>query len=369
MKKVWTLLGAISTGSVLLLSACKSDSSGRAHPPPAITAKAGACEGAQDAPRDPIGKSMLPARSGAMCLDPQGSDKAFGEDAERPFDRACDELLDGECEVYRSFGAVRVLESRYVDDAGSPATLVVHLSKFATAEGAFAMFTSRVVGDGDPASDVTPRALTAPFAGALGVNNAYVVRGPYLAEIVFTDETAGSTDALRVRAAPHVEPLAREIGAKLPGDPAPPPAVAALPSASRLPLGVRYFTKDVLGVAGVGPGAIGYYRDEGKRYRVVAILRPDADQAKDLLATFAERQGATREKAPHDGMVRFVLQAPGDLPSEWVLGRARGVVLGVGDEVRVLARTMTSDERSKLLLSRQEKMEKLKGMLSAIAER
>lgn len=369
MKKVWTRVGAISASSVLLFGGCKSDPPRRSPPPEVTAAKPGACADSSAAQRDPVARALLPPRSGALCLDPQGGDRAYGEDADRPLERACDELLDGECEVYRSFGAVRVLEARYVDDGGSPATLVVHLSKFATAEGAYAMFTSRVVGDGDPASDVTPRALSTVFASAIGVNNAYVTRGPYLAEIVFTDEAAGSVEALRAAASPYIERIARDIGDKLPGDPAPPPAVLALPTASRVPLGVRFFTKDVLGIAGVGPGAVGYYREGERRYRVIALLRPDADQAKDLVATFAARPSAAREKAPHEGLVRFVLQAPGDIPSEWILGRARGVVLGVGDEVRVLSRTMTADERSKLSLSPDEKKKKLSEILSAALSR
>lgn len=302
-----------------------------------------------------------------MCLDPQGGDRAYGEDADRPLERACDELLDGECEVYRGFGATRVLESRYVDDAGSLATLVVHLSKFATAEGAYAMFTTRVVGDGDPAGEAALKPLDGPAIAALGVNNAYVVRGPYLAEIVFTDEAAGSVEALRSRADPHVAKLAREIGAKLPGDVAPPPAAAVLPSASRVPLGVRYHTKDAFGIAGAGPSAVGYHRDGDKRYRTVVLLRPDADQAKDLLATFEKQPGATRTK--HEGVVRLVIQPAGELPAEWVLARARGVVLGVGDEIRVLSGTMTSADRARVLLSLPEKKAKLKAMLETIADR
>jgi hypothetical protein len=375
MKKVWTTLRA-RLGAPALAAAglgaaaiggCGNDAPPRRDPPPpASTAKAGACADAEGAPRDPIAKALLPARSGAFCLDPHGGEKAYGEDADRPFDRACEELLDGECEVYRSFGAARTLEARYIDDAGTPATLVVLLTKFNTAEGAFAMFTLRVVGDGDPAGEAAPKPIDAPFTAALGVNNAYVVRGPYLAEIVFTDESAGSASALQAAADRHVAPMAKEIGAKLTGDTSPPPPVAALPAAGRLPLGVRYYTtENMLGIQGAGPGAIGYYREGDKRWRVVSLLRPDADQAKDLLSLFARWPGATREKAPYDGFVRVVLQPRGELPAEWVLGRARGVVLGVGDEVRVLRATLTSADRDRVLLSTREKMEKLKGMLEA----
>lgn len=377
MKKVWTPAGSALVGAVwapigwcvalwLGLTGCKSDPPERRAPPPEVTAaRAGACAQAPSMPRDPVAKLLLPARSGGFCLDPQGGEKAYGEDADRPFDRACDELLDGECEVYRAFGALRTMEARYIDDAGSPATLAVHLTKFNTSEGAFAMFTLRVVGDGDPAGEAAPRPIAASFAAAVGVNNAYVVRGPFLAEIVFTDETAGSVAALRDAADRLVTPLAREIGEKLPGDTAPLPAAAVLPTAARLPLGVRFHTGDMFGIAGAGPGAVGYYREGDKRYRAVVLLRPDADQAKDLLATFARQQGASREKAPYDGYVRIVVQAPGDLPAEWVLGRARGVVLGVGDEVRVVRDTTTSPERARVLLSTREKMAKVKEMLAA----
>jgi hypothetical protein len=389
MKKVWTRFerpgssrgGAPRAAAIhrcavssivaaFVVPACDGDPPPRRDPPPIVSAPApGACAGAESAPRDPFARALLPLRSGALCADPHGSERAYGEDAEKPFERACDELLDGECEIYRSLGAVRTMEVRYVDDGGSSATATVLLSKFSTSEGAYAMFTLRVVGDGDPASEVTPKQIDAGLAAAAGVNNAYVVRGPFLAEVVLTDDKAGSVAALRAAADRHVIPLAKAIGAKLTGDLSPPPAVAALPESARLPLGVRYHTRDVLGIAGAGPGAVGYYREGDKRYRIGAMLRRDGDQAKDLLATFAKEPGAAREKAPYDGFVRLIVQPPGELPSEWVLGRARGVVLGIGDEVRVLRDTMTGEERGKLLLSTKEEMEKLKGMLEEVQRR
>jgi hypothetical protein len=390
MKKVWTRFerwgrprgGATPRVSVLgraapllvaapvLVAACERDAPPRREPPPIASQLApGACAQAESAPRDPFARALLPLRSGTLCADPHGAEKAYGEDAEKPFDRACDELLDGECEIYRSLGALRTMEVRYIDDSGSSATATVLLTKFNTSEGAYAMFTLRVVGDGDPAAEATPKRIEAAFTAAAGANNAYVVRGPFLAEVVLTDEAAGSVAALRAAAERHVVPLAKAIGAKLTGDPSPPPAAGALPASARLPLGVRYHTRDMLGVAGAGPGAVGYYREGGRRYRVAAMLRPDGDQAKDLLATLAKEPGASREKAPYDGFVRLIVQPAGELPAEWVLGRARGVVLGVGDEVRVLRDTMTSEERSKLLLSTKEKMEKLTGMLEESQKR
>src|SRR5436189_796756 len=64
------------------------------------------------------------------------------EGAPLPLDQICD-LFDGECEIYKGFHVRRVLEARYIDGAGSPATIDIHLSKFGTTESAYAMFTKR----------------------------------------------------------------------------------------------------------------------------------------------------------------------------------------------------------------------------------
>src|SRR5262249_43142041 len=153
----------------------------------------------------------------------------------------------------------RVTELRYVDGAGSPATIDIHLSKFGTIEAAYAMFTKRVVGDSDPTDEATPKPIEAGGAAALGPGNAYLWRGNFLAEITFNDESA-SEPAVKASGDRLLPPLAKEIGAKLPGDTAPPPGVAELPREGLVPLGIRYWTKDLLGVEGVGGGAVGYYK-------------------------------------------------------------------------------------------------------------
>lgn len=303
---------------------------------------------------------FLPARSGAFCVDPLGSEQAYGEEAEKPFERACEELLDGECEVYRRFGALRIVETRYVHGAGSPATLVVHLTKFAGTEGAYAMFTLRVVGDGDPAAEGAPAPLSSGAAAALGQNNAYVWRGPYLAEITYTDETAGTVRALAAAAAQAVKPLAESIGDALPGERVLPSAAAQLPDASRLPLGVRFHTTDLFGIEGIGGGAIGYYKEANKRYRAVVIERREAEGVKDLLRTIAAAKLPISERKPDNGMFRIMVSPPGELPTEWVLTRAGNRVIGIGDEVRVLRDTMSSEERAAVSLSIDEKRAKLK---------
>ena len=66
-------------------------------------------------------------------------------------DEVCTTAFDGECEVYKRFGLDRVVVLRYVDGTGAPNSVEVNLSRFTTSDGAYAMFTKRVVADGDPA--------------------------------------------------------------------------------------------------------------------------------------------------------------------------------------------------------------------------
>jgi hypothetical protein len=270
-------------------------------------------------------------------------------------------MFDGECEIYKGFNVRRVVEARYVDGAGSTATIDVYLSKFATTEGAYAMFTKRVVGDGDPADEASPRPIEGGGAAALGVGNAYLWRGLYLAELTYSDESAAEA-ALRAAGEKLLPPLVKEMGAKLPGEAAL-PAAAALPKDKLLPLGIRYVIKDALGAPGAGGGAFGYYKDGTKRHRVLSLVREDEDQAKDVLASFGKVAGATKEKGVPGGLVRLMHKEGDAPPSEWVLARAGKTIFGVGDEPRALQAGMTAEEHAKVSLSKDEKIERLKKVL------
>jgi hypothetical protein len=80
-------------------------------------------------------------------------------------DEVCTTAFDGECEVYKRFGLDRVVVLRYVDGSGAPNSVEVNLSRFKTVDGAYAMFTKRVVADGDPArASVRPLVAPAPLA-------------------------------------------------------------------------------------------------------------------------------------------------------------------------------------------------------------
>jgi hypothetical protein len=330
-------------------------------PPPPPAAKPAACAAGGGKIADAVSAPFFPPVSGGFCLDPNGGDKAFGEGAPLPIDHICD-LFDGECEIYKGYGVRRVVEARYVDGAGTPATIDVHLSRFATTEGAYAMFTRRVVGDGDPADESTPRPVEGGGAAALGLGNAYLWRGLYLAELTYNNENAAEA-AMKAAGDKLLPPLLKEMGAKLPGETALPAAAAALPRDGLLPLGIRFSTKDLLGLDGVGAGAFGYYKAGAKRWRVASAVRADADQTKDVISTLAKVAGATREKGIGEGAVRLMRKDGEGAPVEWVFARAGKVVLGVGDETRVLRAGQTADEHAKVTLSKDEKIERLKKIL------
>ena len=331
---------------------------GAPPPPPAAAAKAGACTSGGGKIADAASAPFFPRVTSGYCLDPNGGDKAFGDGAALPLDEICN-LFDGECEIYKGYGVRRVVQAHYVNGAGTAATIDVNVSRFGTSEGAYAMFTRRVVGDGDPADDSTPRPTPGGGSAALGLGNAYLWRGLYLVELTYNNQDAAEA-AVKAAGETLLPPLVREMGDKLPGETALPPAAAALPKENLIPLGIRYITKDLLGETGSGAGAFGYYRAGDKRYRVAVIARGDADQAKDVLSTLGKVRGAAKEKNIADGAVRFMHKEGEAPPAEWVFARSGKLVLGVGDEPRSLKATMSADEHAKVTLSKEEKIDRLK---------
>ncbi|HRI64516.1 MAG TPA: hypothetical protein PK156_09755 [Polyangium sp.] len=342
---------------------CKSnETKGTPPPPPAPAPKADACASGGGTLSDAQAGAVVPRKSSSFCLDPNGGDKVYGEGATLPIDKICD-MFDGECEIYKGFGVRRVVEMRYVDGGGSSATINVYLSKFGSIDGAYAMFTKRVVGDGDPAGEDTPRAIPGGGAAALGVGNAYLWRGSYLVELTYNDETAAEP-AIKAASDKLLVPLVKDIGDKLPGDTDLPASVGALPTDKRLPLGIRLVTKDSFDITGIGPGAFGYYRDGDKRYRLVSLIRVDDEQAKDVLGTLSKQPGATKEKGIGDGAVRFMLKEGEGPTTEWLVARTGARIVGIGDEVRVLRSGMSADDVAKVSLNKDDKTAKLKDVLA-----
>ncbi|MEM9693523.1 MAG: DUF6599 family protein, partial [Myxococcota bacterium] len=244
------------------------------------------------------------------------------------------------------------------------ATIDVYLSRYSSREKAYAMFTKRVVGDGDPAPPDTPKPIKGGGAAALGLGNAYLWKDTHLVEMTYSDTAAASEQAVKAKADKLLPGLAAELGAKLPGETKVPAAVALLPSPQRLPLGVRFVREKALGVKGAGPGAYGYYQDGDKRWRVLAMVATEQAQAEDVFKTFGKLEGATEEKGLADDAIRVVVADRGP-EAEWLIARKGVTILGIGDENRVLRSGMSADEHGAKTLSREEKKERLIALLKS----
>ena len=322
--------------------------------------KPGACAGGGGQITDPASAAIFPRLAAGYCIDPHGETRVFGEGGKLSMDAICTEAFNGECEVYKGFGLKRVVQLRYIDGAGSPGSVEIYLSQFATADGAYGMFTKRVIADSDPVESA-PRKLEAGGAAALGTGRSYIWKGPYLVELQYANEQEtpaqmkASSDRLLV-------PIGTEIGQKLPGPATLLPSAAKLPTDKLVPLGILYSPKDALGVDGAGVGAAGFYKDGDKRYRVLSLVRDDVDQAKDVLKTFGKVKGAEAEKGLAEQAYHLFVTKEG-AKVEWVIARAGKVVMGIGDEEYVIKQGMAPSERDKLSLPREEKVAKLRALL------
>jgi len=223
-----------------------------------------------------------------------------------------------------------------------------------------------VVGSDDPAR-LTTRPLDAGGAGALGTGEAYVWRGLHVAQITYanTDEARDAFAASSERVLPGI---ARALGERIPGDREPPRAVALLPAEQRVPNGATYVFDDVLGVKGVGGGAVGYYADGDRRHRVLVMVRPDADGARDVVKTFGRLPGADDEELLPFPTRVFTLRGSETAPkARWWVAQAGAVVVGVGDEELVLGSTASEAEARSL--SRAELVARLRAVLEQVRQR
>ena len=349
---------------VCSVSSCQKEHAAErgAPPPPIASSKPGACASGGGTVKDTVSAAFFPRTAADYCLDPNSEARAFGENAPNSLDAVCTELFDGECEVYKSFGLRRVVTLRYIDGKGSPGAVNVNLSRFASAEGAYGFFTKRVVADADPAETV-PAALDAGGAGALGSGIAYVWRADMVAELSYTNELE-PPDQLKASAQKALPPIAKAMGEALPGDAHLPKAVSLLPTEHRLPMGISYSAKDVLGIAGTGPGALGFYRDGSERYRVFSLTRADEDSAKDVLKTLRKMDGAKGLKDTGVDAIVFSMRDEESSPLVgWVVGRKGSTVVGVGDEVFVLRGKADSQAAR---IPDAKKLDRVKAILSDV---
>ena len=355
---------------VLLVSGCKNEKTeerGSAPPPVAETAKPGACASGGGTVDDPVQGEFFVRTAGSYCLEPQGDTKTYGDRGKLTMDQVCTTAVDGECEVYKSYGLKRAVIVRYVDGGGGGGSVEVILSTFGDPAGAYGMFTKRVIADADPADSRAPRPISAGGAGALGNGRGYVWKGPYLVELTYLNEQE-SPEQITKSSAPVLTSIAEGLGGKLPGSPDKPAAAQALPTANLVPNGIQYFPKEALGIARLGAGAVGFYKDGTKRYRIVSLVREDADVAKDAMKLLRQRAGVLPVPQLADEALHMVVQDAPDRPkSEYVVARKGAIIFGVGDEDLALKPGEPADKQAELRLTKDEKVTRLRGWLLAAA--
>ncbi len=318
-------------------------------PPPVETTQPGACADGGGQVDDALSAAFFPRTLAGYCIDPGGETRTFGEKAKRDMDAVCTTAFDGECAIYAQFGLKRLVALRYVDGAGGAGTVEVYLSRFADVGGAYGMFTKRVVADADPAEPTTPKPLEAGGAGALGTGRAYVWKGSYLAELQYNNEQE-TPEALTASSAKILAVGAKEIGARLPGGTEKPAAAERLPKPNLVPNGVQFFPKDAPNL-GPWPAAVGFYKDGGRRYRMVSVVREDAAAAKDTMKALRARPGWLPVAGLGEEAIATTM--PGPTKSEYVFARQGAEVRGVGDEEIAGAAgqgaRLTKDEKVALL--------------------
>ncbi|MEA2749344.1 MAG: hypothetical protein QOI41_3487 [Myxococcales bacterium] len=358
--------------SVLFVSACsgcskeeKRGGGGDVPPPPppsASNAKAGACATGGGELTDPVSAGYLPKSTGGYCVDPQGEVKTYGEKGKLSMDEVCTTAFDGECEVYKRFGLKRVVSLHYVDGSGKGGSVEVNLSQFADVAGAYGMYTMRVVA-GDPAEPSTPKPFAAGGAGAIGTGRAYVWRGNHLVELQYVNEQESPAD-LAKSSDTILRAVGKEIGAKLPGATTLPPSAAALPEANRIANGIMFQPKDILGWNGVGPGALGFYKDGDRRWRTLVIFKDDADQAKDAFKTIKSKPGTLPIGGLGDEAAHVVVSGKEGGPKvELLVARKGNAIWGISDEEYALRGGGAAEKEQKARLTKDEAIAKLRPLL------
>ncbi len=358
------LLLAVALQSVC--SGCSKEERKGGEPPPApppstSVASASACTNGGGELTDAISAAWLSKRVAGYCVDPQGEVKTYGEKGKLTMDEVCTTAFDGECEVYKRFGLKRVVAMHYVDGGGKGGTVEVNVSQFADVAGAYGMYTLRVVA-GDPKEPSTPKVLAAGGAGAIGTGRAYVWRGPHLVELQYVNEQESPAELAKSSAA-ILELVGKDIGQKLPGSLALPPAAQALPAENRIPNGIVFQTKDVLGAVGVGPAAFGFYQEGDRRWRLLSIVKDDVAQAKGAFKAMTSKPGTLPVAGVGDEAAHVVIAGHGNEPKvEFVMARKGNAIWGIGDEEYALRAPGASDSAR---LTKESAILKLKPLLAA----
>lgn len=307
----------------------------------------------------------LPGQVVDYCADPHADARIYGNGVSLPLRDACVDSFGERCGEQTSLGLERIVQQRYVAaDLGS-AALQVDLLRFAEAEGALSSFAALTIGDSEP-SRVGLTSFVAGDRAALGDDVAFVVQGRHVVQVRYRDEQ--QTLQQRTHEAKIVLPaFLRALCTKLPPSAKLPEALLGLPVKDRVALGERYVARDVLDIEGAGPGAIGFYQRDGRRWRVLSIHHPDVDAAKDAALTLRKSAGwMPHKQTPYDSFkLTFPMSGTG-LSVEWVITQQLNRVWGVGDEIEALDPALSDSALAQRRLSYTEKLELLGRLLHSV---
>ncbi len=309
--------------SVLLLG-CEAEPS--APPAPSNTSDglgAGVC-GEEIAPSngDPMAIRVLD-----FCPTPRDPLQPPAANAAGP----CAPRIFGDCNALIQLGLSESWAERYVHDSGGPATVDLSLMRFVSPEGAFAAFTDRVLVMVDPeAPDVS--AVDGVVNSVSRGASVHAVNGAHLFELHYTDPWQPN-DVERTVGRDVLGEFARTLKARLPGGAELPRTVELLPTADRLPWGVRVSYRHAFGLEGAGPAAVGYYARGHQRYRIFVAQYRDEASARDVLRSIRRSgQGHRLEDFPFDCFELSGSAGFGDAASLWLVGKNGARVVAVGSE-------------------------------------
>jgi hypothetical protein len=285
----------------------------------------------------------LPRAVGTLCIDPHATFRSYGEGAKASLGAAC-EVLEGDCAGYVRFGLRRVHVVPYVSGGDPRARITVTLLELASPEASFALYSERTLGDAP--NDATKwKALDASGTAVLAGAQALAWHGSHLAELDYADETSAPGRALS-RGAPLLEMLARELALRLPGKAELPPSVALLPKRDGGPRKIQFEHESLFGIEGLGAGAVARYAPSGAERPLAVLARADEDSAKDVLRTLRRVPGSRPFKgAPYEALSVPIQPGEGSARVEWLFGRKRNVVLGIGYTPAKLDRKQRERER------------------------
>jgi hypothetical protein len=348
------------------LISCKNDPS----PPPHAWQASSAIDRAVVATLDVCGPrpaaadrevNPLPSRIGDYCSDPHADPRIYGAGGVLPLRDACADSFGERCGEHQSYGLEQVAQQRYLGAHEVGSSVQLRLFRFSDVEGALASFATSTVGDGEPtASGFAP--LAVGDTAALRGETVFVVQGGYVIEARYGNpqQTARQRETAAQRTLPS---FVTALCSKLPRSAKLPEALLALPEAERVPLGARYVARDVLGIEGAGPGAIGYYQRDKKRWRVLSVHYVDTEAAKDAALTLRKSAGwMPHKQTPYDSF-KLTFPVADGLSVEWVITVQLNRVWGVGDESEALDSALSDQALAQRRLSYLEKLELLGKLL------